>query len=43
MQKFCAGDSLTEKEIENLREVGFDYDKLKPLGELYKVKEKVSS
>lgn len=43
MKKFCAGESLTEEEIENLREVGFDYDKLKPLGKLYKVKENVSS
>lgn len=42
-KKISAGITLTEKEIENLKEVGFDYEKLKPLIKLYKVKENVSS
>jgi len=42
-QKMCDGIALTEEEIKNLKNVGFDYDKLKPLGNLYKVKENVSS
>lgn len=42
-QKMCAGVPLSEEEIENLKNVGFEYDKLKPLGDLYKVKENVSS
>jgi hypothetical protein len=42
-RKIYAGVDLTEEEIKNLKEVGFDYDKLKPLGKLYTVKENVSS
>lgn len=43
MDKVYANQSLEEKEIEELKSVGLDYDKLKEVGKLYTMKENVSS
>jgi hypothetical protein len=43
MDKVYANHSLDEKEIEELKSVGLDYNKLKEVGKLYTMKENVSS
>jgi len=43
MDKVYANHSLEEKEIEELKSVGLDYNKLKEVGKLYTMKENVSS
>ncbi len=43
MDKVYANQSLDEQEIEDLKSVGLDYNKLKEVGKLYSMKENVSS
>ena len=43
MDKVYANHSLDEKEIEEPKSVGLDYNKLKEVGKLYTMKENVSS
>jgi hypothetical protein len=43
MDKVYANHSLDEREIEELKSVGLDYNKLKEVGKLYSMKENVSS